>query len=151
MNHRYVYSRPRRVKRVVIPARVAHWVLCCGLQNQEIKNRGYTFLIPIGRTWTQHEEKNDVSASHAGSAAPGLTRPVAQADSASEGSEGSTHTGTGVSLMDEDENSSEEEEEEDQDLDADMEDLDQPADASGELYPEEGSSGEVSTDDSVIE
>ncbi|KAI0780612.1 hypothetical protein BD413DRAFT_607885 [Trametes elegans] len=101
-------------------------------QNLEIRNRGYNFLVPIGRTWTQHEEKND-------------------ADSASEGSEGSTRTGTGVSLMDEDENSSEEEEEEDQDLDADMEDLDQPADASGELYPEEGSSGEVSTDDSVIE
>ncbi|KAI0362463.1 hypothetical protein OH77DRAFT_1432997 [Trametes cingulata] len=29
-------------------------------QTLEIKNRGYNFLIPIGRTWTQHEEKNDV-------------------------------------------------------------------------------------------
>ena len=32
-----------------------------GVQNMEIKTRGYNFLIPIGRTWTQHEEKNDVS------------------------------------------------------------------------------------------
>ncbi|TBU65502.1 hypothetical protein BD310DRAFT_11348 [Dichomitus squalens] len=30
-------------------------------QNTDIKTRGYNFLIPIGRTWTQHEEKNDVS------------------------------------------------------------------------------------------
>ncbi|KAI0647379.1 hypothetical protein C8Q79DRAFT_1103384 [Trametes meyenii] len=91
-------------------------------QNLEIKNRGYNFLIPIGRTWTQHEEKND-------------------ADDATEGSEGTEHTGDANSLMDEDENSTEEEEEEDQDLDADMEDMDQPGDASGELYAEGGSEG----------
>ncbi|KAH9901495.1 hypothetical protein C8Q73DRAFT_678025 [Cubamyces lactineus] len=95
--------------------------------NLEIKNRGYNFLIPIGQTWTQHEEKND-------------------ADDASDGSEGTEHTGDGGSLMDEDENSSEEEEEEDQDLDADMEDLDQPADASGDLYPEDGDSQEGSSE-----
>jgi hypothetical protein len=29
-------------------------------QTNEIKNRGYSFLIPIGKTFTQHEEKNDV-------------------------------------------------------------------------------------------
>ncbi|KAI0822711.1 hypothetical protein BC628DRAFT_1421403 [Trametes gibbosa] len=77
-------------------------------QKLEIKNRGYNFLIPIGRTWTQHEEKND-------------------ADDVSEGTEGTDHTGDGNSLMDEDENSTDEEEEEDQDLDADMEDMDEPA------------------------
>jgi hypothetical protein len=29
-------------------------------QNMGIHNRGYNFLIPIGRTLTQQEEKNDV-------------------------------------------------------------------------------------------
>ncbi|KAI0782201.1 hypothetical protein C8Q75DRAFT_507557 [Abortiporus biennis] len=27
--------------------------------NSELKNRGFNFLIPIGRTYTQQEEKND--------------------------------------------------------------------------------------------
>ena len=31
-------------------------------QTLEIKNRGYGFLVPIGRMLTQHEEKNDVRA-----------------------------------------------------------------------------------------
>lgn len=70
--------------------------------------------------------------------------PSRQAEDASEGSEGTEHTGDNNSLMDEDENSTEEEEEEDQDLDADMEDMDQPADASGEMYPEEPDSEEGS-------
>ena len=30
-------------------------------QNMNVHNRGYSFLIPIGRTLTQLEEKNDVS------------------------------------------------------------------------------------------
>ncbi|OJT01599.1 hypothetical protein TRAPUB_7941 [Trametes pubescens] len=101
-------------------------------QMLEIKNRGYSFLIPIGRTWTQHEEKND-------------------AEDASEGSEGTEHTGDNNSLMDEDENSTEEEDEEDQDLDADMEDMDQPADASGEMYPEEPDSEESVSEASTLE
>ena len=29
-------------------------------QTLEIKNRGYGFLVPIGKVLTQHEEKNDV-------------------------------------------------------------------------------------------
>jgi hypothetical protein len=29
-------------------------------QTLEVKNRGYGFLIPIGKMLTQHEEKNDV-------------------------------------------------------------------------------------------
>ena len=29
-------------------------------QTLEVKNRGYGFLIPIGKILTQHEEKNDV-------------------------------------------------------------------------------------------
>lgn len=70
--------------------------------------------------------------------------PSFQAEDASEGSEGTEHTGDNNSLMDEDDNSTEEEDEEDQDLDADMEDMDQPADASGEMYPEEPDSEEGS-------
>lgn len=31
------------------------------MQRAEINNRGYTFIVPIGKTTTQHEEKNDVS------------------------------------------------------------------------------------------
>jgi hypothetical protein len=31
-------------------------------QTLEVKNRGYGFLIPIGKILTQHEEKNDVRA-----------------------------------------------------------------------------------------
>jgi hypothetical protein len=31
-------------------------------QTLEVKNRGYGFLIPIGKMLTQHEEKNDVRA-----------------------------------------------------------------------------------------
>jgi hypothetical protein len=29
-------------------------------QTLEVKNRGYGFLVPIGKMLTQHEEKNDV-------------------------------------------------------------------------------------------
>jgi hypothetical protein len=31
-----------------------------GKQTIEVKNRGYGFLIPLGKMLTQHEEKNDV-------------------------------------------------------------------------------------------
>jgi hypothetical protein len=31
-------------------------------QTLEVKNRGYGFLVPIGKMLTQHEEKNDVRA-----------------------------------------------------------------------------------------
>ncbi|CDO73594.1 hypothetical protein BN946_scf185014.g64 [Trametes cinnabarina] len=101
-------------------------------QHLEIKNRGYNFLIPIGRTWTQHEEKND-------------------ADDASDGSDGTDHSGDDNSLMDEDENSSDEEDDDEQDLDADMEDMDQPGDASGETYPGDEGSDEGSSAGSMIE
>jgi hypothetical protein len=46
--------------------RTTSFVVECSLlmgdvkQTLEIKNRGYGFLVPIGRTLTQHEEKNDV-------------------------------------------------------------------------------------------
>ncbi|KAH9945833.1 uncharacterized protein BXZ73DRAFT_95354 [Epithele typhae] len=97
-------------------------------QNIDIRNRGWNFLIPIGRTWTQHEEKND-------------------ADDASEGSDGSDRSGEGGSLMEEEENSQSSEEEEEEDLDADMEDLDRTADASGDMSEEMGSEEEGSDDE----
>ncbi|RPD66454.1 hypothetical protein L226DRAFT_530552 [Lentinus tigrinus ALCF2SS1-7] len=94
-------------------------------QNAEIKNRGYNFLIPIGRTWTQHEEKND-------------------ADDASEGSD-SDRTGDANSLMDEDENDSSDEEEED--LDADMEDMDQTANNTADLDGDDTGTSEESSEE----
>ncbi|OBZ69109.1 hypothetical protein A0H81_10704 [Grifola frondosa] len=70
--------------------------------NLEIKNRGFNFLVPIGRTFTQHEEKNDASE-------------VSESESA--------HSGEAPSMMDEGENDESSEE----DLDADMEDFDEEA------------------------
>lgn len=67
--------------------------------NMAIHNRGYNFLVPIGRSLTQQEEKND-------------------ADEDSDDS-GSNHTGAPPSAVGDDgENESQ------QDLDASMEDLD---------------------------
>lgn len=66
-------------------------------QNLYIRNRGYNFLIPIGRTLTQQEEKND-------------------ADEDSEDSE-SGQSGNAASVLDDGENES------NADLDASMEDL----------------------------
>ncbi|KZT69791.1 hypothetical protein DAEQUDRAFT_765118 [Daedalea quercina L-15889] len=72
----------------------------------DIRNRGFNFLVPIGRMFTQHEEKNDASGGEA-----------------SDDSEDSEHSDEDeVSAMD-DENDSEPEE----DLDADMEDMDEEA------------------------
>ncbi|KAI0320753.1 hypothetical protein OF83DRAFT_1162256 [Amylostereum chailletii] len=74
----------------------------------DIKNRGYSFLIPIGRTYTQHEEKND-------------------ADDGTEvdDSERSSRNNSPVATDEAEEEDEEEEEEEGEDLDADMEDLDE--------------------------
>ncbi|KZS90017.1 hypothetical protein SISNIDRAFT_525795 [Sistotremastrum niveocremeum HHB9708] len=67
---------------------------------EDIKHRGFSFLIPLGKTLTQHEEKND-----------------AQADESSD-DEQSTHSPVG-SQVEEGENDSA------VDLDANMEDLDE--------------------------
>ena len=109
----------------------------------DIKTRGYNFLIPIGRTWTQHEEKNDVSTLHL-LCILSLILCSLQADDASEGTDGSDHTGDVNSLMDEDENDSSEDEEED--LDADMEDMDRTADMTADL-DEMASSAESSEEE----
>ncbi|KAI0957769.1 hypothetical protein AcW1_006050 [Taiwanofungus camphoratus] len=91
--------------------------------NLDIKNRGFNFLIPIGRTFTQHEEKND-------------------ADEASDESD-SDHTGEAPSMMDEGENDSAE------DLDVDMEDMDdEGGDITAETAdPEVDEFGGLSSDD----
>jgi hypothetical protein len=64
-----------------------------------IRNRGYNFLIPIGRTLTQQEEKND-------------------ADEDSEDSESGQSGNNQASVVDDGENGS------NGDLDASMEDMD---------------------------
>ncbi|TFY82562.1 hypothetical protein EWM64_g1449 [Hericium alpestre] len=70
----------------------------------EIKNRGYMFLVPIGKMFTQYEEKND-------------------ADEGSEGDDShSSHQDSQGPGSDED--GGDESEEEGVDLDAEMEDMD---------------------------
>jgi len=65
-----------------------------------VRNRGFTFLVPIGRSLTRQEEKNDAE------------------DDTDES--GSAHTGVAPSVLEDDgENDSA------QDLDASMEDLDE--------------------------
>ncbi|CCM03629.1 uncharacterized protein FIBRA_05773 [Fibroporia radiculosa] len=72
---------------------------------EDIRNRGFSFLVPIGRTFTRHEEKNDASAD--------------ELSDDSDGSEGSEDEDS-PSIMEDEENDTAEE-----DLDADMEDLDE--------------------------
>ncbi|KAF8727530.1 hypothetical protein AX14_007318 [Amanita brunnescens Koide BX004] len=86
--------------------------------NMHIHNRGFNFLIPIGRVLTQQEEKND-------------------ADEETDGS-GSEQSDGGPSLMEDDgENDS------NQDLDASMEDLDED----GAPDSEDNIEGDITADD----
>ncbi|KAH9928176.1 uncharacterized protein B0H18DRAFT_1210433 [Fomitopsis serialis] len=89
----------------------------------DIRNRGFNFLVPIGRTFTQHEEKNDASVSHDIVETPGphVSENRRQGGEASSGSEDSEHTEEDDASAMDDENDSEAEE----DLDADMEDMDE--------------------------
>ncbi|KAG5645576.1 hypothetical protein DXG03_005714 [Asterophora parasitica] len=87
--------------------------------NLSIHNRGYSFLVPIGRSLTQQEEKND-------------------ADEDSEDS-GSARSGGPPSVGEDDG----ENEESFQDLDASMEDLDEE----GALDSEDNDMGEGDTED----
>ncbi|KAI4527702.1 hypothetical protein K525DRAFT_186002 [Schizophyllum commune Loenen D] len=72
---------------------------------RNIRDRGFNFLVPIGRNLTQQEEKNDVRAF------------LATNDSGSE--EGASQPSTQQT------DASEEDEEEEEDLDASMEDRDE--------------------------
>lgn len=83
----------------------------------ELRSRGYNFLIPIGRLFTQHEEKNDASDNEG-----------------SDDSDESESSEESPSAMEDEENESAEE-----DLDADMDDMD-AANATGETV-------DVSTDE----
>jgi hypothetical protein len=60
-------------------------------QTLEVKNRGYGFLVPIGKVLTQHEEKNDVRTLVAGGIldlwAHSLTWTYASRKQADDGSE----------------------------------------------------------------
>jgi hypothetical protein len=121
-----------------------------------IHNRGFNFLIPIGRVLTQQEEKNDVSSpfSHTANCAspsPPITCcsvylffidtvycvSTMQADEETDGS-GSEQSDGGPSLMEDDgENDS------NQDLDASMEDLDDD----GAPDSEDNNDGDITPDD----
>ncbi|VDC06674.1 unnamed protein product [Peniophora sp. CBMAI 1063] len=72
----------------------------------DVKIRGYGFIVPIGRTYTQHEEKND-------------------ADESEEDSDQAAASPVATDEPSETEEAEEEEEEEGADLDAEMEDLDE--------------------------
>jgi hypothetical protein len=86
-----------------------------------IHNRGFNFLVPIGRNLTQQEEKNDVCFHDTDfcQIISAQTFDVRQADEESEDS-GSGRSGGAPSIAEDDgENESA------QDLDASMEDLDE--------------------------
>lgn len=86
-----------------------------------IRNRGYNFLIPIGRTLTQQEEKND-------------------ADEDSEDSESGQSGNNQASVVDDGENESNA----DADLDASMEDLDdEPGNFTGETDADDMGDGDT--------
>jgi hypothetical protein len=45
------------VRFLVLTWKMRKLILCFSLQNMQIHNRGFKFLIPIGRVLTQQEEK----------------------------------------------------------------------------------------------
>lgn len=92
----------------------------------EIKNRGYNFLIPIGRAYTQQEEKNDADE---------------------EESADGTDSGEAPSILDEENDSAE-------DLDAEMDDMDEVGNMTAETaemdpdeYPDEELGSESEDED----
>jgi len=104
--------------------------------NINVHNRGYSFLVPIGRTMTQQEEKND------------------QAEEEDGDGEDEEYQSNGVPSNGEDDDEEEEEEEEEepeveeesgQDLDASMEDLDDPMSYLVDFSDDEG--GDVTTEE----
>lgn len=107
-------------------------------QLDEIKKRGFNWIVPIGRSLTQHEEKNDVrDSADSGKAPPGLNAANPQADEQSEDDDDDDtdddDSDDSPSEGNNDNTDSEEEEDEDedeQDLDADMADMDEPHNAS---------------------
>ncbi|KAF9269836.1 hypothetical protein L218DRAFT_993823 [Marasmius fiardii PR-910] len=84
--------------------------------NISIRNRGYTYMIPIGRTLTIQEEKND-------------------ADEESEGASESGESGNGGPPSGDDADTT-------QDLDAEMEDMDEEGDVSEDNEMEDAESEE---------
>ncbi|KAG7095226.1 hypothetical protein E1B28_006001 [Marasmius oreades] len=84
--------------------------------NISIRNRGYTYMIPIGRTLTIQEEKND-------------------ADEESEGASETGESGNGGPPSGDDADTT-------QDLDAEMEDMDEEGEVSEDNEMEEADSEE---------
>ncbi|KAA1469428.1 hypothetical protein DENSPDRAFT_835048 [Dentipellis sp. KUC8613] len=91
----------------------------------DIKNRGYNSMIPIGKMFTQYEEKND-------------------ADDGSEGDDSRSSHPDSQGSASEEEGDESEEEEEGGDLDADMEDMDEePGNMTAETDPDDMDDGEA--------
>ncbi|KAF9019397.1 hypothetical protein BDZ89DRAFT_1139368 [Hymenopellis radicata] len=74
-------------------------------QNTAIHNRGYSYLVPIGRSLTQKEEKADAGEDDDGDDGPGDTDESTNDD-------------------EDDDDEDEDEDEEEDDMDAELEDLD---------------------------
>ncbi|KAI0256922.1 hypothetical protein BJV78DRAFT_1278539 [Lactifluus subvellereus] len=82
----------------------------------EVKNRGYGFLVPIGKMLTQHEEKNDADDGSEVDESARSSRPESPTDEG-EGDGDGNGEGDGEGEGDEDEDGG-------MDLDAELEDMD---------------------------
>ncbi|KAI0302270.1 hypothetical protein BC826DRAFT_1101865 [Russula brevipes] len=85
----------------------------------EVKNRGYGFLVPIGRMLTQHEEKNDAEDGSDLDESARSSRPESPTDEGDGDGDGNVE-GEG-----EGEGEGEEDEDGVMDLDAELEDMDE--------------------------
>lgn len=103
----------------------------------EIKKRGFNWLIPIGRSFTQHEEKNDADEQSDDDDDDDSTDDDDDDDSPSEGVNNQTDAGE-----------EEDDEEEEQDLDADMADMDEPLNTSLAETEGTGVSDDMDAEDS---
>ncbi|KAI9508271.1 hypothetical protein F5148DRAFT_1284213 [Russula earlei] len=81
----------------------------------EIKNRGYGFLVPIGKLMTQHEEKNDVEDGSEADESARSSRPESPTDEGDGDGDGEVEIE--IDIDDEDEDGG-------MDLDGDLEDMD---------------------------
>ena len=125
-------------------------------QVSDIRTRGFTFIVPIGKVLTMQEEKNDVCRRYCCSAPPVLTQPFQADEDAEDDDDDDDDDDDEASEPVEEEEEEEEEEEsegspdteeeeeededeEEEDLDADVEDMDaEPEDILFDFDADEG-------------
>ncbi|KAH9180793.1 hypothetical protein EDB89DRAFT_2062457 [Lactarius sanguifluus] len=95
-------------------------VVTDGCQTLEVKNRGYGFLVPIGKMLTQHEEKNDADEGSEVDESARSSHPESPTDDGEGDGDGD---GDGDVTAD-GEDEGEEDEDGGMDLDAEIEDMD---------------------------